>query len=113
MYHSFLFSDTGSDSDVNVLAHPLPECFNGMCTCPWGYSFDDRQNACLANNTPGYNYDIQGGGPEQTGNRIRESSTVVKCMSCESGHTKFAYQANRLFELNQISLHLCLTKMEP
>lgn len=53
-----------SNSGETVLARPLPECFSGKCTCPWGYYYDYTQHVCLSNNTAGYNYTIQGGGQQ-------------------------------------------------
>ncbi|XP_050738868.1 nidogen-like isoform X2 [Eriocheir sinensis] len=59
-------SSAKEESEVHEVARPLPECFHGRCSCPRGYSYDYTQNACLSSNTPGYNYNIQGGGHEQT-----------------------------------------------
>lgn len=70
-WYSLLAPYTGAEPEVNVVARPLPECFMGKCSCPRGYSYDYNQHACLSSNTEGYNYSIQGGGQEQTGNTIK------------------------------------------
>lgn len=106
---SFLTPYTEADSEEELIAQPLPTCLKGKCFCPRGYSYDSSQHACLSSNTPGYNYSIQGGGHEDTGNAANKKWVTNVVLASYNSFTLEFFHALLIADLSLQLQKTCTT----
>ncbi|XP_071534542.1 nidogen [Panulirus ornatus] len=105
--------------DIVIEDRPLPDCFLGQCICPLGYAYDYNHHDCRADNTPGYDYSVKGGGGRRQSvscNEVNNCHPNAQCIydsysrtytcQCNAGFDGDGYHCSELGKCYTYSLSI-------